>query len=73
MVQYADSQIAERVMLTLAKQEIVSLPVHNSFVVQARHETVLVEAMQEAFQWKCGVVPVIKQPDSPLGMIAERS
>lgn len=59
-LQYEDSQIAERVMLTLAKKGIVSLPVHDSFVVQARHEAALGEAMQEAFQWKCGVVPVIK-------------
>lgn len=59
-LQYEDSQIAERVMLTLAKQRIVALPIHDSFVVQARHEAALVEAMEQAFQWKCGVVPVIK-------------
>ncbi len=59
-LQYEDSQIAERVMLTLAKQGIVALPIHDSFVVQARHEAALVEAMEQAFPWKCGVVPVIK-------------
>lgn len=59
-LQYEDSQIAERVMLTLAKQGIIALPVHDSFLVQARHEAALVAAMEEAFLWKCGVVPVIK-------------
>ncbi|MBU1230260.1 MAG: hypothetical protein KKA55_08130 [Proteobacteria bacterium] len=59
-LQYEDAQIAERVMLTLAKQGVVALPIHDSFVVQARHEAALVEAMEQAFQWQCGVVPVIK-------------
>ncbi|XPV75963.1 MAG: hypothetical protein ACNI27_15195 [Desulfovibrio sp.] len=58
-LQYQDSQIAERVMWTLAKEQIVCLPVHDSFIVQQQHEDRLVEVMREAFHWKCGAYPRI--------------
>lgn len=59
-LQYEDSQIAEKVMMSLANQGIVTLPIHDSFVVQKRHEAGLVAAMQEAFSQKFGVMPKIK-------------
>jgi hypothetical protein len=48
--QYIDSRIAEKVMLKLLKQNIVCLPIHDSFIVQARFEKQLIEAMNKAFK-----------------------
>lgn len=59
-LQYEDSMIAERVMMTLSKQGILSLPVHDSFVVQKRHGTALQQAMKDAFMQRFGVEPKIK-------------
>ena len=46
-----DSKIAVRVVLALSKEGIVALPVHDSFIVQARHEDRLREVMTQAFQF----------------------
>ena len=48
--QYVDSQIAELVMLSLLEQEIVALPVHDSFIVQAQHADALKRAMTTSFE-----------------------
>jgi len=48
-LQYADSQIAEKVMLHFARQDIPVLPVHDSFVVQRGLRKELIDAMSEAF------------------------
>ena len=37
-LQYEDSQIAEKVMLQFAKQDIAILPVHDSFVIQRSYQ-----------------------------------
>jgi hypothetical protein len=59
-LQFIDSQIVERVVTSLMRQGIVSLPVHDSFLVAERYESELIEAMKEAFMWKFkGVVPEI--------------
>ena len=48
-LQYEDSQIAEKVMLHFARQDIPVLPVHDSFVVQRGLRKELIDAMSEAF------------------------
>ena len=48
-LQYEDSQIAEKVMLHFAKQDIAILPVHDSFVIQRSLKPELVEVMSKAF------------------------
>lgn len=59
-LQFTDSQIIEQVMMTLMKKGIVSLPVHDSLLVQRQHETELVKAMKEAFAKKFGgVIPEV--------------
>jgi hypothetical protein len=47
-------------MLKLSKQGIIALPVHDSFIVQAKHEAALVKAMEDVFFEKFGVIPRIK-------------
>jgi len=44
-LQFKDSTIAEGIMLELDKKEIVCIPLHDSFIVQAKHEEALREAM----------------------------
>lgn len=51
-LQALDAAMAENVMKRLRKQGIVALPIHDSFVVQDRHEGALAEAMEAAFQAK---------------------
>jgi len=48
-LQYYDSQIAERIILDLMRQNIPVLTVHDSFIVQDRHVVVLYQSMQYAF------------------------
>lgn len=48
-LQYEDSQIAEKVMLYFAKQDIAVLPVHDSFVIQRSLQPKLIEVMSDAF------------------------
>lgn len=54
-LQYKDSQIAERVMLNLARDNIVCLPVHDSFIVRLSHQIDLHEEMDKAFRDIVGV------------------
>ena len=49
-LQYKDSQIAEQVMLNLARDNIVCLPVHDSFIVRLSHQIDLHEEMDKAFK-----------------------
>lgn len=48
-LQYADSQIALRVLRYLLGQEIPTIPIHDSFVVQEQHALQLEAAMMQAF------------------------
>jgi hypothetical protein len=59
--QFIDSQIAERVMIKLLDIGVVSLPVHDSFLVQARHQQALVDTMIESFNAIVGSNPLIKE------------
>ncbi len=61
--QFIDSQIAEKVMLTLLKQEILCLPVHDSFICQERHLHALTDAMNEAYLEILGALPSLKSPE----------
>jgi len=54
-LQYIDSQIAEQVMLNLAKDDIVCLPVHDSFIVRLGHKIYLEEEMDKVFKEIAGV------------------
>ena len=54
-LQYKDSQIAEQVMLNLARDNIVCLPVHDSFIVRISHQIDLHEEMDKAFKDIVGV------------------
>jgi len=54
-LQYKDSQIAEQVMLNLARDNIVCLPVHDSFIVRLSHQIDLHEEMDKAFKDIVGV------------------
>ncbi len=54
-LQYTDSQIAEQVMLNLAKDNIVCLPVHDSFIVRMSHQIDLHKEMDKAFKKIAGV------------------
>lgn len=61
-LQRQDSEIAERVMLTLLDQGIVVIPIHDSFLVSHHHEAALREAMLTASRDICGLpIPVDKK------------
>ena len=47
--QYIDSQIAEAVMLELLKEDVVVLPVHDSFIVPAGYQLALEASMKHHF------------------------
>lgn len=45
LLQNRDSQMAEAIMLTLAARGVTVLPVHDSFIVRAEYESLLVSVM----------------------------
>ena len=49
-LQYLDSTIALRVLKLLLSNNIVCIPIHDSFIVQKQHEVELRTAMQTAFK-----------------------
>jgi hypothetical protein len=59
-VQRTDSDIAEDVMLSMARQGILVLPVHDSFIVSWRHYERLEIEMGRAYREKLGVDPKIR-------------
>lgn len=59
--QYFDSQIAERVMLSLLEKNIICLPIHDSFICQIHNARHLYEAMTTAYQKVIKDQPRIKQ------------
>jgi hypothetical protein len=48
-LQNKDSRIAEKVLLHFARKGIPVLPVHDSFIIQQKHEDDLKEVMQESY------------------------
>jgi hypothetical protein len=61
--QFLDSQLAEKVMLKLLAQDIVCLPIHDSFIVQTEHVPSLHTAMSEAYAELFQGLPAIKNPE----------
>jgi hypothetical protein len=61
--QFIDSQIAEMVMMKLLSQEILCLPVHDSFICQEHHLLELELAMLEAYEAALGSIPQLKEPE----------
>ena len=49
-LQYLDSQIAKKVILRLARVNIVALPVHDSFIVRMSHINDLKDEMNKAYE-----------------------
>lgn len=58
-LQRIDSDIAESIMLRLIDKNIVSLPIHDSFIVQKEHSEDLHQAMIEEAQNISGQIPRI--------------
>ena len=48
-LQAIDADMAERVLAELLKRNVVALPIHDSFLVQKRHEGLLREAMDASY------------------------
>jgi hypothetical protein len=59
-LQNTDAWIAERVMKKLMEQGVVTLPIHDSFVVAKHHEEDLRCAMYDSFYEVFNVKPIIK-------------
>jgi hypothetical protein len=53
-LQYEDSQIAEQVLMDLLKQDVVCLPIHDSFIVQSMDKPKLEKAMKRAYKDRFG-------------------
>ncbi|PCI32359.1 MAG: hypothetical protein COB54_07630 [Alphaproteobacteria bacterium] len=60
-LQYQDSVIAEEVMLALLDQDIIALPIHDSFIVQMKYRDQLKQAMTDVFNKYVGVEPILKE------------
>lgn len=67
-LQFEDSQIAEKVMLHFARQDIAVLPVHDSFVIQRSLQPELIDAMSKAFSQHYNVPIDIKDGAKFLAM-----
>jgi hypothetical protein len=68
-LQFIDSRIAEQILLHFSAQDIVCLPIHDSFIVQRKHADELATVMEQAYRAETGFMPKIKrepnkEPDS---------
>lgn len=61
-LQREDSDLAIGVLERMEARAIVTLPVHDSFIVQERHGETLKAAMVDAYREKYGVEPHLKGP-----------
>ena len=59
-LQNTDSRIAERILLTLLKQGIPSLTIHDSFIVRVDCRGILCEVMNKSFYDEFNFYPCIK-------------
>jgi len=59
-MQRLDSDIAEAVMVDLYAQDIVVLPIHDSFIVRRGFEGYLKSAMNRAYQKYVAAIPGMK-------------
>ena len=62
-LQYEDSCMAEDVLLAGVKENIVTLPVHDSFIVRRQHEDFLRHQMIASFVKRWGRKPKINESD----------
>ena len=73
--QYIDSQIAEKVMLTMMEDDIVVLPIHDSFCVRLAYKQWLETVMRDAFNDLCnaevGVDSAYSKSNDYFGLKAE--
>ena len=73
--QYIDSQIAEAVMLELLKEDVVVLPVHDSFIVPTGYQSALESSMKHHFNLLTGSTSTVEaevvKTDDHYGMTAE--
>lgn len=56
-LQRQDSEVAERVLLELLARDVVCLPIHDSFIVQAKHKPLLLQIMGDAYRDVTGFEP----------------
>jgi hypothetical protein len=66
LLQFLDSEIAEKVMLDLIPQGIVALPVHDSFLVRQDFLPQLRTAMLKAFEEVMGATAKLKHEELPV-------
>jgi hypothetical protein len=59
--QYEDSEIAKKIMLAFAKDNIACLPIHDSFLVAKCHEARLEELMMNVYHDRFHVWPVLEK------------
>jgi hypothetical protein len=59
-LQFVDSQIAEKVMLSLMERSIPCMPVHDSFLVPRHQVSELTSTMKSAFEAVTGHSPALK-------------
>jgi hypothetical protein len=57
---YHDSAIAEKVMLELVNRDVCVLPIHDSFIVQARYKDLLLETMSKCYEESVGYAASIR-------------
>jgi hypothetical protein len=60
-----ESDVAENILLHLARRGIVALPVHDSFVIDAKNETILAEAMADSWLRIVGSEATISRKKKP--------
>lgn len=58
-LQFEDSCLAETIMLEFANKGIPVLGIHDSFIIQKKHEDMLRETMTSAYEDKYGITPRI--------------
>ena len=63
-LQYIDSQIVEKVMIRLARENIVALPIHDSFIVRMSHINDLKKEMNKAYKEVVKTGTIIDKKDS---------
>ncbi|MCD8566377.1 MAG: hypothetical protein LRY36_00295 [Alphaproteobacteria bacterium] len=60
-LQLLDSRLAEKIMLHFVKQDVVCLPIHDSFIVPENHKDELKELMTELYKKEFGQSIKVKQ------------
>ncbi len=65
-LQYADSQVAERVMLRMMALGAVVLPIHDSFIVRNSYEDELWNVMLEEYEKAFGYTTFLKRDQTVL-------